>query len=387
MEYQLSDNTWDEHEQEAIKRVIRSDRFSMGEEVKMYEHEFARKVGSKYAVMSNSGSSANLLAVAALVYSKRLAPGDEVIVPAVSWSTSYFPFCQHNLKLKFVDIDKTTLNSDIGQIEAAISPRTRAILAVNLLGNPNDYGKLLEVCQKNNLILIEDNCEALGGRYAGRELGTFGILGTFSTFYSHHISTMEGGVTVTDDEELYHYLLSIRSHGWTRNQPENSKLYQKTDDAFYESFNFIVPGYNLRPLEMEAAIGLAQLKKRDAIIQQRIKNAAYFLERIGKIKNIRTQKEIGQSSWFGFAMVLEGDYQGRRNDVVTTLQQNAIEVRPIVAGNFTRSRAIQFMDYTIHGNLEQADDIHQHGFFVGNHSHDNSDKIDYLLDVLEKELR
>ncbi|MBC3805613.1 aminotransferase class V-fold PLP-dependent enzyme [Acetobacterium fimetarium] len=384
MAYKLSDNTWDLKELEAINRVIKSDMFTMGKEVEEYEHQFSEKVGTTHAVMSNSGSSANLLAIAALVYSGKLSQGDEVIVPAVSWSTTYFPLCQYNLKLKFIDIDKDTLNIDVTQIEEAISEKTKAIFAVNLLGNPNDYEKIMKICKNRNLILIEDNCEALGGQYADKKLGTFGLLGTYSTFYSHHISTIEGGITVTDDDELYHYLLSIRSHGWTRHLPENSELYIKRDDVFYESFNFIVPGYNLRPLEIEGAIGIEQLKKLDGIIQNRINNASYFIERIKEVENMRAQKELGKSSWFGFAMVLEGENSGRRNETVKMLQQNSIEVRPIVAGNFTRNRAIKFMNYSIHGELKNADDIHENGFFVGNHSKDNRENIDFLIDVLKK---
>lgn len=386
LEYKLSDDTWSNNEIEAINRVIKSNRFSMGKEVETYEKEFAKKVGAKYAVMSNSGSSANLLAIASLVYSGRLSTGDEVIVPVVSWSTTFFPLGQHNLKLRFVDIDKNTLNIDVNEVEKAITDKTKAVFSVNLLGNPNEYERLLKICDEYNLILIEDNCEALGGSYKGKQLGTLGVLGTYSTFYSHHLCTMEGGVTVTNDEELYHYLLSIRAHGWTRNLPSDSEIYKKNDDDFYESFNFIMPGYNLRPLEMEAAIGKEQLKKFDSIIEQRQKNANYFLKRIKEIEAIRPQLEIENSSWFGFAMVLEGNYLGKRNKVIRALKDNKIEVRPIVAGNFTKNSAIKYLDYSIYNKLSNADDIHENGFFVGNHSRDNKEQVDLLINVLKKEL-
>jgi CDP-6-deoxy-D-xylo-4-hexulose-3-dehydrase len=373
-------------EYKAINRVIQSNRFTMGEEVKEFEQKFAEKMQIKYAVMSNSGSSANLLAIAALVYSGRLLKGDEVIVPAVSWSTTYFPLCQHGLKLKFVDINKDTLNIDCEQIKDAISEDTKAIFAVNLLGNANKYNELLSICNKNNLILIEDNCEAMGGKYEGKALGTFGLMGTYSTFYSHHLCTMEGGITVTDNEELYHYLLAIRAHGWTRNLPEDSKIYTKNNNDFYESFNFIVPGYNLRPLEIEAAIGIEQLKKLDKIINQRVQNANYFREGMKNISNIRIQQEIGDSSWFGFAMVVDDDNTGKRDNLVNVLKQNNIEVRPIVAGNFTRNIAIKYMDYAIYGDLKNANDIHDNGLFIGNHCHDNSSSIDHVINILKKEL-
>jgi CDP-6-deoxy-D-xylo-4-hexulose-3-dehydrase len=379
--YKLSNDTWGKEEIEAIKRVVNSNMYSMGKEVRNFELEFAKKVGSKYAVMSNSGSSANLLAIASLVYSDMLERGDEVIVTAVSWSTTYFPLQQFNLKVKFVDIDRDTLNIDVSQIEDAISDKTRAIFAVNLLGNPNYYSMLLEICKKHDLILIEDNCESMGGTYGDRQLGTFGLLGTFSCFYSHHISTMEGGITVTDNEELYSYLLSLRAHGWTRGLPDDSCIYKKSTDKFYESFNFIVPGFNLRPIEMEGAIGLEQLKKLPSFITQRRENAKYFIERTKEIEWIRTQKEIGMSSWYGFAIITENN---NRDKIVECLNENEIEVRPIMAGNFTRNSVINFFDYTVHGELTNADDVHNNGFFVGNHSNNIEDKIEKLVELLKK---
>lgn len=385
MFYKLSDDTWDAKEIEAMDRVIKSGFFSMGREVAEYEKEFAKKVGSKYAVMSNSGSSANLLAVAALCYSGRLNIGDEVIVPAVSWSTTYFPLAQYGLKLKFVDINLESLNMDISSLKESITDKTKAIMCVNLLGNPNEFDEILKICKEKNLILIEDNCESLGGVYKGKQLGTFGLLGTYSTFYSHHLCTMEGGVTVTDDEEMYHYMLSIRSHGWTRHLPSDSKLYQKNENEFYESFNFIMPGYNLRPLEIEAAIGKEQLSKWEDIIKQRRKNASFFVEKMSKISEYyQIQKEYEESSWFGFAIILKNKLIGHRDELVKLLRDNGIEVRPIVAGNFTKSKSIKYIKYEISGKLNSADIIHDNGFFVGNHCKDNSKNVDVLVDILEQ---
>lgn len=366
--YSLSNDTWSNEELSVAKKILDSKYFSMGNNVQNFEKAFAEKFGSKYAVMSNSGSSANLLAIAALVYSGRLNKGDEVIVPAVSWSTTYFPISQLGLKLNFVDIDRQTLNIDLNQVERAITSETKAIFAVNLLGNPNEFECLKDICHSNNLILIEDNCEAMGAEYEGKKTGTLGLLGTFSTYFSHHICTMEGGVTVTDDEELYHYMLSIRSHGWTRHLPQNSRIYSKENDDFYESFNFIVPGYNVRPLEIEAAVGIEQLKKLDQFIEQRRQNAGLFLNESRKYPMLQPQKEVEKSSWFGFAVVLCDEMKGKRNLLIEQFKQNGIEVRPVVAGNFTRQRALKYLDYKITGDLKNAEYIHENGFFVGNHS-------------------
>lgn len=384
MQYKLCDDTWDKSEFSAIQAVLDSNMFSMGKRVAQYEKEFAEKFGVKYALMVSSGSAANLLAAAGLVYSGKLKKGDEVIVPAVSWSTTYFPLYQMGLKLRFVDINKDTLNIDTDKLSDAITENTKTICLVNLLGNPNDFDKIFDICKNKNILIMEDNCESLGAKYNGKQAGTLGYVGTYSTFYSHHLCTMEGGMTVTDDEELYHYMLAVRAHGWTRNLPKDSKIYKKSENDFYESFNFIVPGFNLRPLELEGAAGSEQLKKMDRIIAQRRENAKYFREKMSEFKDIRLQKEIGESSWFGFAMVLEGKLKGHRDKLVKYLAENGIEVRPIVAGNFTRNSVIKYMDYSIFGDLTASDDIHDNGFFIGNHSKNNFQQIDYFAEILKQ---
>ncbi len=383
MKYSLSNDTWNSEEVNAAHKVIDSRYFTMGENVRNYEKAFAEKFGAKYAVMSNSGSSANLLSMAALLYSGRLKKGDEVLVTAVSWSTTYFPISQMGFKLRLVDIDKATLNVDPDALEAAITPQTKAVMVVNLLGNPNDFDRLQNICSKHGLIMIEDNCESMGATFKGKAAGTFGLIGSFSTYFSHHLCTMEGGVNVTDDEELYHYMLSIRSHGWTRHLPNDSKIYKKMDDPFYESFNFIMPGFNVRPLEIEAATGVEQLKKLDGFVEQRRKNAEFFKKRINGETAFLTQEETGCASWFGFAIILPEEIRGKRDSFTDALRKAEIEVRPIVAGNFARQKALQFLDHSIAGELKNADYIHENGFFVGNHSIDMEDNINLLIDVLK----
>lgn len=382
--YTLSDDTWGREEIEAAMRVLISRNYTMGKEVQKFELEFAKWLGSKYVIMVNSGSSANLLAIAALMYLKKLQRGDEIIVPAVSWSTTYFPLEQYGLHVKFVDIDGDTLNIDPEIIEKAITGRTRAIFVVNLLGNPCDYNKLNKICEKYNLILLEDNCEALGAKYNDKLTGTFGLIGTFSTFYSHHICTMEGGMCATDDEELYEYMLSLRAHGWTRNLPKKGKVYQKNTNPFYEKFNFIMPGFNLRPLEIEAAIGLEQIKKINSFIANRRKNAEVFVEEINKIDYLRTQKEIGRSSWFGFPIILNQNAKITRGELVKLLESKGIETRPIVAGNFTKNPAIEYFDYEIFGELNNSDNIHENGLFIGNHSNIGINEIIDVFSYLDK---
>lgn len=222
-----------------------------------------------------------------------------------------------------------------------------------------------------------------GGVYDGKPLGSIGLLGTFSTFFAHHICTMEGGMAMTDDQELYEYMLCIRSHGWTRNLPRSSEIHKPNADPFYEKFNFVVPGFNIRPLEMEGSIGNEQLKKMDGIIARRRENAAYIRGRLGEIPGIRLQKEVGQASWYGFGMVLEGEYASKRSQIVAGLEEHGIETRPIAAGNFTRSNAIKYIEHRTPHSLDNSDELQDSGFYIGNHPVLIHDKIDYFVDTLK----
>lgn len=384
MKYELATLSWDQKEKEAIKRVMDSDMYTMGENVYEFEKMFSQYVGSKYSIMVNSGSSANLLMIASLFYSKKfnIKRGDEVIVPAVSWATTYMPLQQYGLKLKFIDIDIDTLNFNLDHLKRSITDKTKIILAVNLLGNPNDYDKINEFIGNRNIILLEDNCESLGAIYKGKQLGTIGIMGTYSTFFSHHMSTMEGGLIVTNDEELYHILLSLRAHGWTRQLPKNNKLCIKLDNPFEESFRFILPGYNVRPIEMSGAIGIEQLKKLPKFIEERRKNAVYFVNKFKNDNRFIIQKEIEQSSWFGFSFIIKEDSGISRKDIINKLLSNDIEVRPIVSGNFLKNEVIKYFDYEIFEKVNNTELLDKNGFFVGNHHFDIKDKIDYLAQIL-----
>lgn len=386
MMYQLASSTWGSEELAAIQKVIDSDMYSMGENVAKFEKEFATYVGSKYCVMTSSGSAANLIMTAALFYTKNnsLKAGDEVIVPAVSWPTTYYPLTQYGLKLKFVDISKHTLNYDLEALSNAISDKTKLMMCVNLLGNPNDFAEINKLIKNKNIRLIEDNCESMGAIFDNKQAGTFGLMGTFSTFFSHHMATMEGGMVVTDDEELYHILLCLRAHGWTRNLPKfNHVCGEKSDDLFEESFRFVLPGYNVRPIEMEAAIGIEQLKKLPDFIKNRVDNAKHFIKLFENHDDFYVQQEIGCSSWFGFSLVIKEDSNLDRKKFAKKLIDMGVECRPIVAGNFAKNEVLKYFNYEIHSNLINADLIDKNGLFVGNHQFDIKDKIDYFFNIIK----
>jgi len=381
--YPLATATWDKKEIDAMQKVIASGNFTMGEKVSLFEKEFSNYIGSQNAVMVNSGSSANLLMIAALFYTKnpklKLKRGDEVIVPAVSWSTTYYPLYQYGLKIKFVDIDIETLNYDLVQLESAISNKTRVVLAVNLLGNPNDFDFINNIIKDKDIILLEDNCESMGATFNDKKTGTIGVMGTFSSFYSHHISTMEGGTIVTDDEELHQILISLRSHGWTRDLPvKNLICDDKSEDLLEESFRFVLPGYNVRPLELEGALGVEQIKKLPMIISERRKNARLFVETLSNYPDLLIQKEVGMSSWFGFSIIIRPGSSLIRKELVNKLNNLGFEIRPIVTGNFLKNEVIKFFDYEVHGNLKNAEYLDKHGLFIGNQHYPISNAFEAL---------
>jgi CDP-6-deoxy-D-xylo-4-hexulose-3-dehydrase len=382
--YPLATNTWDNKELEAIQSVIDSDNYTMGDHVSKFEHDFGKFISRKYCLMVSSGSAANLISIASFFYTKNpmLKKGDEVIVPAVSWSTTYFPLQQYGLKLKFVDIDLNTLNYDLDALKSAITSNTKMIVAVNLLGNPNDFDAINKLIINKNIFIFEDNCESLGAEYKGKQTGTFGVIGTFSTYFSHHISTMEGGFVTTDNEELYHILLSLRAHGWTRNLPKKNYVATKGDDLFEESFRFVLPGYNVRPVEMSGAIGVKQLEKTPSFLKKRRENAELFVKLIKDHPNYLIQKDIDKSSWFGFSLIIKPSSNLKRKDIINILQKNKIECRPIVTGNFVRNEVMKYFDYEVHEELKNANHLHDNGFFVGNCHKCLSKNIKFLSQIL-----
>lgn len=384
MRFELTSSTWGKEEEQAVLEVMKSGMYTMGEKVREFEDKFAKYFGMKYAVMVNSGSSANLIAVASLFYKKErpLKRGDEVVVPCISWSTTFHPLYQYGLKLKFVDIDLHTLNYDIEELRKAVTENTKMIVAVSILGNSCQFDEIIKICEKNNIILFEDNCESMGAKFNGRYTGTFGLVNTFSTFFSHHISTMEGGLVLANDKEIYNILKSLRNHGWTRGQDGDSPIYQKREDDFFEAYRFILPGYNLRPGEIHGAIGIRQLDKLEGFLKTRRENARHFVKLFQNNERFIIQKETGESSWFCFTMILNSNSKIDRKSVLQKLKDAGIEHRIITGGNILRHDVIKYYDHIVTGSTN-ADIAHYNGFFVGNHPYDIRSKIDYLHKTLK----
>ena len=364
--YSLASDSWGAEEIEAIKNVIRSNRFTMGEKVFNFQDEFADHFGSKYALMVNSGSSANLLATFAMVNpmkKNRLKSGDECLIPSLCWSTSLWPIIQAGLKPKFVDIDTETLNISLKDLEKKITKKTKAIMGVHILGNSTNMDGLMALVKKNKLYLIEDTCESLGSSFNKKYLGNFGDFGTFSFYYSHQITAGEGGMIVCNDKQNYEIIHSLRSHGWDRGLKNNKN-----------NFNFINSGFNLRPLEISAAIGFNQFKRLNQFKKIRFDNRIKIIEKLKKSKNWKGQfsfidpiKKL-DPSWFGLPILINKRYLNKKNKFLSYLNKSGIETRPIISGNFLNQPSIKL--YKLNTKKEffkAAQEVEDRGFFIGIH--------------------
>jgi CDP-6-deoxy-D-xylo-4-hexulose-3-dehydrase len=383
MSYNLTENTFNFKENNSIIKLIKSgDKLTYGQNVRKLEKIFAKLNNRKYCVMVNSGSSANLLGISSLIFDKKfnLFFGDEIIVPSLSWSTTYAPLIQHGLKLVFVDIDKSTLNIDVNLIKKVITKKTKAIFIVNILGLSCDFEKLKQICKIYNLILLEDNCESLLSKNKNNLSGTCGVFSTCSSYFSHHFSTIEGGYLLTDNFRLYCNALCLRSHGWIREQPQKSHLLIKKYTYFEKSYKFLLPGYNLRPTEINAKLGIIQIQKIKKFIKIRKKNAKLVYEIFKDLKCAYLQKYDHNSSFFGFAFILVNKLKDKRDIVINYMKKNKIESRPIVSGNITTNDMIKFSKYRIPFSMTNVQYIDKNGFMIGNKSKSlNNNEIKILI--------
>lgn len=365
---------------------------TMGRQVRAFEEQCATHFGSKYSLMNNSGSSANLLAVAALANPAWNDPrgcmkaGDEVIVPALSWATTVWPLIQHNLVPVFVDCDPATYNFDYAKLEAAITPKTKAIMLVHVYGNPCDMDIIMALAKKHNLYVIEDTCESMGAKYDGRMIGTIGDVGTMSFYYSHHITTFEGGICFTDNFQLTELMRVLRAHGWSREADEKEKYIKEYPDID-PRFIFINLGYNLRPTEVQAAMGMHQLPKLDGYVKNRRAARDIYkagLAKFGEYFAFQEEQAKGYASWFGFGIVLKEGAPFSPKDITAFLNKKNIETRPIIAGNMARHPALKMFAHRSAGSLDNCDTIMKRGFAVGCHHAVSREACEYVIGAIEE---
>jgi len=372
--YQLSPNSFSNEDIIEGIKIIVSKKITMSKRTKIFEQRFAKFLGCKYALMVNSGSSANLLAMFAMINplkkKNKLKPGDECLIPALCWSTSLWPLVQTGLKPKFVDIDPLTLNLSIKDLKKKITKKTKAIMAVHVLGNSTNMFDLMKIIKKKKLTLIEDTCESLGSKYKNKSLGTFGEFGTFSFYYSHQITSGEGGMIVCNDKKNYEILHSLRAHGWDRGL-KNDK----------NNFNFINSGFNLRPSEISAAIGHNQFKRLNNFKKIRHQNRNKIISTLKKSKNWDNQFsfinpiEHLEPSWFGLPILINKKFLSKKKKFLNFLAKKGIETRPIISGNFLNQPVMKIYDLDKgRKSFLGAQEVEDKGFFIGIHIERISDK-------------
>jgi len=372
--FPLKDSTF--RNQDLIEgiKVILSKNVTMSKVTKKFEKTFSKKIKSPFSLMVNSGSSANFLAFQCLInpYRKnRLKRGDEVLIPAICWSTSLWPIIQCGLKPVFVDVNKKNFNINLDDLQKKITKKTKALMLVHVLGLSTDMSRLMKILKKKRIILVEDNCESIGAKYKKKFLGTFGDFSSFSFYFSHQISSVEGGMICCKNKEDEDIIKSLRSHGWAKDLSNQKKIENKYK-YINKKFLFINSGFNLRPTDIQAAIGLSQFKSLNGFIKNKNNNRKKIIRNLisdkrwkNQVKFVENDKNI-TPSWFGLTMLINPKFKNNKKKIINKLDKLGIENRPIIGGNFLKQPALK--KYNLKqksNNFPNANYVHEFGLFVG----------------------
>jgi CDP-6-deoxy-D-xylo-4-hexulose-3-dehydrase len=367
---------------ELIKWLSTNPRLTKGPITEEFENKWSKWLGVKYSVFVNSGSSANLAAIYSLLLSGRLK-NNKIVVPAVSWVTTVTPAIQLGMEPIMCECDMDNLGLDINHLKNIIkNDNPSAIILVHVLGFPNHMDEIIKLCEDNDILLIEDTCESIGSKYNNKFLGTFGDLSTFSFYFGHHMSTIEGGMISTDSEELYHILLSIRSHGWDRDLPKEKQEFLRKKyeiDTFRSLYTFYYPGFNLRATDLQAFIGLGQLEKLDSIITNRNKNYERYKNEIkNNFWSISPPKNSFISN-FSFPIITKNI-----KSLTEELIKNNIECRPLICGSINEHP----FWYERYGkqNLPNSKLVHEFGLYIPNNHQMTDDEISKVIKIVNNNL-
>ena len=372
--------------------VLKKGFITMNRETEKFEKEFSRVVKSKYSLMVNSGSSANLLAAFAAcnpLRKNKFKQGDEALIPALCWSTSLWPLVQSGLVPKFIDVNPMTLNVDADLLIKKITKKTKVIMLINVLGISTDVKKIVNFAKKKRIIVIEDNCEALGAKFQNKHLGTYGNFGTYSFFYSHQITCGEGGMIVCNNEDDYKILLSLRSHGWSRGKKvyqENAKKYPNLDPRYI----FINSGFNLRPTDIQAAIGRNQLKRLNLFKKIRKENKRKIISKLQKDPRwndqfyfVKYSKKI-DPSYMVLPILLNEKLKKKKRNFIELIEKMGLETRPIISGSFLNQPSAKL--YNLNPNKDRFDGaqkIQDLGFVIGLHTKKISNhQLSFIVETL-----
>jgi CDP-6-deoxy-D-xylo-4-hexulose-3-dehydrase len=356
-------------------------RLTKGNVTLEFEKKWAKWLGTKYSVFVNSGSSANLLMLYALIISGRMK-NNKVVLPGLCWATDLAPILQLNLEPILCDVDLETLAVDLDELEKIfIEEKPSTLLLVSILGFSPKMNEILELCKKYDVILLEDNCESLGTEYDNKKLGGFGLMSSFSTYFGHHISTIEGGIVCTNDDEMNDLLLSIRSHGWDRDLSikKQKELREKNNISDFDAFyTFYYPGFNLRSTDLQAYIGLGQLEKLDFIIEKRFENYKKFHS---EIKNDFWKPSMVGSLTSNFCVPI---IHPNKDKIIKKLIENGIECRPLVCGSMGR-QPFYTERYGIK-ELKNCDLIDRLGIYVPNNHSLSNEELQFIINTINEQL-
>lgn len=374
-----------ETKQALVDFILNEDILSMNKECRKFEESFAAKQGRKHAVYVSNGSVANLLLIQSLLNLGHFKKGDKIGFSALTWPTNVMPLIQLGLVPVAIDCELETLNVSPAKLEEYIS-ELKGLFLTNVLGFSDDISTLKELCEKHNILLIEDNCESLGSQVDGKLLGNFGLASTFSFFVGHHMSTIEGGMVCTDDDDLYDYLVMGRAHGWDRNvSPESQeKLRQKSGaDAFYAKYTFYDLASNFRPTEINGFIGNTQMPYWDEIVSKRVNNFSRFSQAMAKNDDFYQYDLTHMDAVSNFSMPIICKTPELAKFYKTKFEEAGVEIRPVIAGNMTEQPFYRkyVNDTTPRPN---SDLVHANGFYFGNNPEMTEDELDTLCGLLEK---
>lgn len=380
---------YDHNEANHLIDAVLDNRISMGQKTKDFEKAFSEYIGVKHGIAVNSGTSANTLALSVLLETGEIKKGDEVILPAATFSSVASPVIQLGLVPVYVDVDSITYNIDPKEVLKAISPKTRVLLIVHSLGHPADLGELLDIAKIHNLKVIEDCCEAHGSSYGGRKVGSFGDLATYSFFVAHNITTGEGGMIVTNNSVYADICRSLREFGRLSNLGSQDRFsyYNESLKNYDKKYIFERVGYNVRMTDIEACLGIEQLKKLDKLNGIRKDIVDFYKKRLEKYKNfIQLPQELAGCfhSYYGFLMVIKKEASFSRLDIVSFLEKNNIETRPFFAGCLPDQPAFLNAHKRTVGELKVSRWLKDSALFIGCHPGISLEEAEYICDIFDK---
>lgn len=379
---ELVKDTIDENDIDKLISWLKSyPTLTKGKKTIEFEKKWSEWLGCKYSVFVNSGSSANLMMLYCLKV-LNLLKNDKICVPSLCWATDLSPVLQFSMTPILIDCNLDNLSVDLSHLEEVfLNENPSVLLLVSVLGLSPDMDKILELCEKYNVILLEDNCESQGTKYNNKKLGNFGLMSSFSTYFGHTMSTIEGGMICTNDEEVYHILLQLRSHGWDRDLPENVQKKLRDEwgvDEFSSLYTFYIPGFNLRSTDLQAVIGISQLDKIDYMVEKRNQNYKYYET---KLKDkIWFPNEINNSYTSSFAIPIITVNKTQKNKLIKLLSENNISCRPLISG----SMGTQPFYKKIYGEkkLPNVSIIDERGMYIPNHDKMDFKDIDRICEIL-----